>query len=194
MFVGHVGGEPVALCRAAPQAGPGRAPLHLVPRRNVGATRRRRHGPARGPGHIGAQLLWRAMARDLTGADLVYLRSIPVDVGVHSRLFRRAGHVAAGGNALPRPLHLLGKECDRVQRSKSRRKHDRQQGDRLNALGEVDFAEVTEPAAARTAIATMFEQRSARFRAQGIRDTFVIDDLIGFYHAAAQRGRASTCA
>jgi CelD/BcsL family acetyltransferase involved in cellulose biosynthesis len=79
-------------------------------------------------------------------------------------------------------------ECDRLQRSRSRRKHDRQQGDRLAALGEIGFELVTDPAAGRAAIEVMFRQRSARFRAQGIRDTFVCDNLVDFYQRALEPG------
>ncbi len=81
-----------------------------------------------GLGILGRSLLWRAMARELTGADLVYLRSIPVDVGVHSRLFDELG-MSLPVETLYRAHFTSWEECDRVQRSKSRRKHDRQQGD-----------------------------------------------------------------
>lgn len=138
-------------------------------------------------GILGRSLLWRAMASQLSGADLVYLRSIPIDVGAQSGLFDELG-MSLPVETLYRAHFSSWEECDRLQRSKSRRKHDRQQGDRLNALGEVEFKLVADPAEAHVAIATMFEQRSARFRAQGIRDTFVMDDLIGFYHAAAEAG------
>lgn len=186
--VGHVGGEPVALWPLHRKRVRGVRLFTWFPGANVGCyTPIADMARLDALGILGRSLLWRAMARELTGADLVYLRSIPIDVGAHSRLFDELG-MSLPVETLYRAHFTSWEECDRVQRSKSRRKHDRQQGDRLNALGDVDFAEVTEPAEARTAIATMFEQRSARFRAQGIRDTFVIDDLIGFYHAAAEPG------
>src|SRR5690606_34732059 len=75
-------------------------------------------------------------------------------------------------------------ECDRVQRNKSRRKHDRQQGERLDAMGMVSFEEIRNGGDARGAIETMFAQRSARFKATGIADCFVRDRLMGFYHDA----------
>ena len=89
---------------------------------------------------------------------------------------------------LYRSQYASWEECDRLQRSKSRRKHDRQQGDRLGAMGAVVFEELRNSDDTRSDIATMFSQRSARFRAMGIRDTFVCDGLIGFYHAAAAAG------
>ena len=131
--------------------------------------------------------LWTAMTRALSGADVVYLRSIPVEVGGHAGLFDELGATLAV-ETLYRSQYASWEECDRLQRSKSRRKHDRQQGDRLAAMGEVGFEEVRNGAEAAEAIETMFTQRSARFKAMGIRDTFVCDRLIGFYHALAKAG------
>lgn len=55
-------------------------------------------------------------------------------------------------------------------------------------MGEVSFEEVRNGGDTRCAIETMFIQRSARFKAMGIRDTFVRDGLIGFYHDLAKAG------
>ena len=52
--------------------------------------------------------------------------------------------------------------------------------------GAVSFEEVRNGGDTTCAIETMFIQRSARFRAMGIRDTFVRDRLIGFYHDLAK--------
>lgn len=131
--------------------------------------------------------LWSAMTRQLSGADLVYLRSMPVEVGGHVGLFDELGSTLAV-ETLYRSHYSSWEECDRLQRNKSRRKHDRQQGDRLSAMGEVSFAEIGNDDDTRCAIDTMFAQRSARFKAMGIRDTFVRDRLIGFYHTMAQPG------
>lgn len=129
--------------------------------------------------------LWTAMTRQLTGADVVYLRSIPVEVGGHAGLFDELGSTLPV-ETLYRSQYSSWEECDRLQRNKSRRKHDRQQGDRLMAMGEVGFEEVRNGPGTRGAIETMFMQRSARFKAMGIRDTFVHDRLTGFYHAMAE--------
>lgn len=136
-------------------------------------------------GPEGRRRLWSAMTGQLTGADVVYLRSIPVEVGGHVGLFDELGSTLAV-ETLYRSEYSSWEECDRLQRSKSRRKHDRQQGDRLIAMGDVGFEEVRNGADTTRAIETMFIQRSARFKAMGIRDTFVHDRLIGFYHAMAQ--------
>lgn len=138
-------------------------------------------------GAEGRRRLWSAMTSQLSGADLVYLRSIPAEVGGHAGLFDELGSTLAV-ETLYRSEYSSWEECDRLQRSKSRRKHDRQQGDRLAAMGEVGFAEVRNGDDAVAAIETMFTQRSARFKAMGIRDTFVHDRLIGFYHAMAKAG------
>ncbi|UJW86550.1 GNAT family N-acetyltransferase [Devosia sp. SL43] len=129
----------------------------------------------------GRRKLWSAMTGQLTGADVVYLRSIPTEVGGHQGLFDELGATLAV-ETLYRSEYATWEECDKLQRSKSRRKHDRQQGDRLDALGAVSFEEIRNGGDTRCAIETMFKQRSARFKAMGIRDSFVRDKLIGFYH------------
>jgi CelD/BcsL family acetyltransferase involved in cellulose biosynthesis len=138
-------------------------------------------------GPAGRAALWSAMTRALSGADLVYLRSVPLEVGGYQNLFDELGsHLTV--ETLYRAQFSSWEQCDSEQRSRSRRKHDRQQGDRLTALGLVAFEEITDLDQAHAAVDIMFAQRSARFRAQGIRDTFVADDLIGFYHAALEPG------
>lgn len=139
------------------------------------------HLQALGP--EGRAKLWKVMTAALEGAQLLYLRSIPVEVGGRKGLFDELGS-SLSAETLYRSEFGSWEECDREQRSRSRRKHDRQQGERLAALGAVEFEEVTDTAEAHAALDIMFAQRSARFRAQGIRDTFVCDDLIGFYRAA----------
>lgn len=135
-------------------------------------------------GPAGRRALWSAMTGALTGADVVYLRSIPVTVGGHGGLFDDLGSALAI-ETLYRSEYASWAECDRLQRSKSRRKHDRQQGDRLSAMGVVSFEVIGNGAEAGPVINTMFQQRSARFKAMGIRDPFVHDQLIGFYQNCA---------
>jgi CelD/BcsL family acetyltransferase involved in cellulose biosynthesis len=138
-----------------------------------------------GPAECAA--FWRAMMAPLTGADLVYLRTVPVDIEGHEGLFDGLGS-SLPVETLYRAQFSSWEQCDSEQRSRSRRKHDRQQGDRLAALGEVGFEQVNDLEEARRAVDVMFAQRSARFRQQGIRDAFVADDLIGFYRAALEPG------
>ena len=134
-------------------------------------------------GPEGRAELWEAMAGALTGADLIYLRSVPETVDDHEGLFEELGSNLAI-ETLYRAQFTSWDQCDKEQRGRSRRKHDRQQGDRLAALGAVSFEEIADPAEAHKAVDIMFAQRSARFKAQGIRDGFVADNLIGFYHNA----------
>lgn len=131
--------------------------------------------------------LWKAMLSGLPGAELVYLRTVPETIGDRRGLFDQLG-VSIDVETLYRAEFSSWTQCDSEQRSRSRRKHDRQQGDRLAALGVVGFEEVSDLQEARQAVDIMFAQRSARFRAQGIRDAFVADDLTGFYKAALEPG------
>lgn len=136
-------------------------------------------------GASGRSALWRSMIGALKGADLVYLRSIPDRIGEAEGLFDELGE-ALSVETLYRARFSSWEQCDREQRSRSRRKHDRQQGDRLSALGEVGFEVVSDPTEAHAVLDTMFAQRSARFRAQGIRDIFVCENMTSFYHAALE--------
>ncbi|WEK05617.1 MAG: GNAT family N-acetyltransferase [Candidatus Devosia phytovorans] len=138
-------------------------------------------------GPAGRKALWAAMAGKLGGADLIYLRSIPREVGGHVGLFDELG-ASLAVETLYRSEYASWQECDRLQRSKSRRKHDRQQGERLEAMGAVLFSELRNGDDTDCAVEIMFRQRTARFRAMGIRDAFVEDRLIDFYHAAARPG------
>jgi CelD/BcsL family acetyltransferase involved in cellulose biosynthesis len=186
--VGRIDGEPVALLPLHRKRVHGLPVLTWFPGANAGC-----YAPiadydrlaALGP--EGRCRLWAAMTGQLSGADLVYLRSIPVAVGGHEGLFDELGATLAV-ETLYRSHYASWEECDRLQRSKSRRKHDRQQGDRLAAMGEVSFEELRNGGDTDCAIEVMFRQRSARFKAMGIRDTFVHDRLIDFYHDAARAG------
>ncbi|MCR6673675.1 GNAT family N-acetyltransferase [Devosia ginsengisoli] len=186
--VGCVDGEAVALLPLHRKKVHGVSVFTWFPGANVGC-----YAPVSNYGRLAALdpmarcLLWQTMFSHLDGADLVYLRSIPAEVGGHSGLFDELGATLTV-ETLYRSEYSSWKECDRLQRSKSRRKHDRQQGDRLGAMGEVSFEEVRNGGDTRCAIETMFIQRSARFKAMGIRDTFVRDGLIGFYHDLAKAG------
>jgi CelD/BcsL family acetyltransferase involved in cellulose biosynthesis len=186
--VGLVDGEPVALLPLHRKRVHGVPVFTWFPGPNVGC-----YAPVSNYNRLAAldsgarSALWRAMFARLDGAELVFLRSIPGDVGGHEGLFEELGTPLAV-ETLYRSQYSSWEECDRLQRSKSRRKHDRQQGDRLAAMGEVGFEELRNGDDTQCAIETMFRQRSARFRAVGIRDTFVRDRLIGFYHDAARAG------
>lgn len=138
-------------------------------------------------GPAGRAALWSAMFGQLSGAGLVYLRSMPRDIDACPGLFDELG-TALDTETLYRAQFSSWQQCDAEQRSRSRRKHDRQQGERLAAMGDVSFAEVSDAAAGRDIIDIMFQQRSERFKAQGIRDCFVEDGLIGFYQAAMEPG------
>jgi CelD/BcsL family acetyltransferase involved in cellulose biosynthesis len=138
-------------------------------------------------GVAGRAALWKTMIGQLTDADAVYLRAMPRLVGGHENLFDELGE-ALEVETLYRSVFSSWAQGDTEQRSRSRRKHDRQQGDRLAALGEIGFDVVTDPAEGRHVLEVMFRQRSARFKAQRIRDTFVCDNLIPFYIKAMQPG------
>lgn len=144
-----------------------------------------RHAALAAMGSPGRRKLWHDIFAALKDADALYLRSVATEVDGRSELFDELG-TTLPAEPLYRAEFSSWEECDRLQRSRSRRKHDRQQGDRLAALGNVDFEIIADPVAGSEAIEVMFRQRSARFRAQGIRDVFVCDALLSFYRRALQ--------
>lgn len=186
--VGRVDGEPVALLPLHRKRVNAMSVMTWFPGANVGCyapvadyDRLAAMGPA------ARKTLWDAMTGELNGTDTIYLRSIPSEVGGHAALFDELGARLAV-ETVYRSHYTSWEECDRLQRSKSRRKHDRQQGDRLAGMGAVSFEEIRNGGDTRCAIELMFRQRSARFKAMGIRDPFVRDRLIGFYHRCAEAG------
>jgi CelD/BcsL family acetyltransferase involved in cellulose biosynthesis len=185
--VGSIDGQPVALLPLHRRKAYGVRVLSWFPGANVGCS-----APVADLARLealgveGRAALWDQMTAQLSGADLVYLRCMPERIGAKAGLFDELGQALAV-ETLYRAEFSTWEECDRVQRSKSRRKHDRQQGERLDAMGAVSFEEIRNGGDAWDAIETMFAQRSARFKAMGIRDCFVRDRLTGFYHDAIAR-------
>jgi len=74
-------------------------------------------------------------------------------------------------------------DCDRQQRTRSRRKHDKQQGQKLAALGDVSYEEIGGEEDATDAMNALFYDRAARFAAQGIDDPFAPAEVRAFYRS-----------
>jgi CelD/BcsL family acetyltransferase involved in cellulose biosynthesis len=131
--------------------------------------------------------LWIRMLRDVTGADVVYLKSMPQRMVDGVDIFAELGQNIEA-ETLFRAAFQNFEEADRTQRSKSRRKHDRQHGDRLAALGEIGFEAVTNGSEALGIMEVMFRQRAARFRAMGVFNPFAIPAIRAFYDSTAAAG------
>lgn len=134
-------------------------------------------------GSVERAALWSAMLETLSGADLIYLKSVPQFVVDGADLFAELGRSVVA-ETLYRAEFQSWDEADRTQRSKSRRKHDRQQGERLDALGAVSFEEVRNGPEARAILDVMFRQRAARFVAMGVADPFTEPGIREFYDAS----------
>lgn len=126
--------------------------------------------------------LWLAMLRGIDGADAVYLKSVPQMLVDGIDLFAELGQPIEA-DTLYRAAFASFQEADKMQRNKSRRKHDRQQGDKLEAMGQVTFEEVSNGVPAATMLNTMFAQRAARFREMGVFDPFGVPAIRAFYDA-----------
>lgn len=131
--------------------------------------------------------IWRAVTDHLTGADFVHVCGVPAAVDGQVDLFAGLGQ-SASGDSLHRAVFENWAQCDATQRSKSRRKHDRQQGAKLDAMGPVDFEVLEGADEIDTVLATMFSQRNQRFKIQGIRDPFDSDDVRAFYRDVFKAG------
>lgn len=138
-------------------------------------------------GSVERAALWSAMLETVSGTDLIYLKSVPQLVVDGVDLFAELGR-SVSAETLYRARFSSWDEADRTQRSKSRRKHDRQQGERLDALGAVSFAEVRNGPDARAILDVMFRQRAARFVAMGVPDPFTAPGIRAFYDASAAEG------
>ncbi|KKB13645.1 hypothetical protein VE25_00725 [Devosia geojensis] len=183
-LVGSLGGVPLALIALQRRQRFGISVMTWFPGAHVGclAPLVDREGVA-ALGPEGRRALWSAMMGQVSGADAVYLRAVPQESDGFSGLFDELGSAVAV-DTLYRGRFASWEECDRLQRSRTRRKHDRQQSERLAALGSVDFDEMRNGEDIGEAIATMFRHRSARFKQMGIRDTFALGNIAAFYRAA----------
>ena len=165
------GGAPVALLPLQRRLSQGIRVLTWFPRAHVGC-----HAPIIDAERLAAltsderRSLWQAVRRNLRGADALILCSVPLREG-SADPFAELGSSSVV-ETLYRSVFANWEEADRVQRSKSRRKHDRQQGERLEALGSVEFKELGNGPEAEAVLAVMFRQRAARFAEMGVRDPF----------------------
>ena len=131
--------------------------------------------------------LWIRLLRSIAGADVVYMKSVPQLVVDGVDLFAEMGQIL-DADTLYRASFTSFEEADKTQRNKSRRKHDRQQSDRLNAMGDVGFEEIDNGQQALAVLETMFQQRAARFRAMGVFDPFAVPVIRDFYDATVRDG------
>jgi CelD/BcsL family acetyltransferase involved in cellulose biosynthesis len=188
-FVGEIAGAPVALLPLHRKSVKGVRQLAWFPGTHVGCNAPlvdRQRLAAIAPAQRRA--LWQAMLGQVSGADLVYLKSVPqleVD-GVD--LFAELGTVLVA-ETLYRAQFDSWEQANTTQRSKSRRKHDRQQGEKLEAMGEVSFEEISGPAAV-PVLDIMFRQRAARFVEMGVNDPFCAAQIRSFYDASVAPGSA----
>ncbi len=132
--------------------------------------------------------LWQKVQGALDGADLAYLCCLPETLGGIDGLFADLGQSVVS-DELHRAVFDSWEQCDRLQRTRSRRKHDKQQGAKLAAMGEIGFDIVEESEDLPEILDCMFRQRNDRFRELGIPDPFNDAAIRGFYAAAFTGGK-----
>ena len=131
--------------------------------------------------------LWLDALEGVDGVDLVYLKSVPRLPVAGVDLFAELGQ-SVEGDTLYRARFKSFEEADRTQRNKSRRKHDRQQGEKLEAMGTVSFEELGNGEVALDALEVMFRQRGARFGEMGVVDPFSVPAVRAFYDSTVGPG------
>jgi CelD/BcsL family acetyltransferase involved in cellulose biosynthesis len=182
-LVAERGGRPVALLALWRRRSKGIRTLGFFPGAHVGCD-----GPLVDEdalvamGSVGRAALWSAMLAAVEGADLVHLKAVPEYTVDGVDLFAELGE-STPADTLYRASFASWTEADSTQRSKSRRKHDRQQGDKLAAMGEVGFEELRAGAEHLPILDLMFRQRAARFVTMGVADPFADPKVRAFYEA-----------
>ncbi len=124
--------------------------------------------------------LWKRVGEALEGAELAYLCCYPAAIEGRDNPFERFG-LHTRSDALHRSVFTSWADCNAVQRTRSRRKHDKQQGAKLSALGDVQFDVLGADDDVAEVLDCMFAQRNARFVQQGIADPFSSEDVRRFY-------------
>lgn len=128
------------------------------------------------------RLIW-ARIRETLGADVLDFGHV---LASDAELFPDTGSFAS--DCLFRTEFADWESCDRQQRSRSRRKHDKQQGQKLAAMGEVGYEEIGADKDATQAIDVLFADRAARFAKQGIADPFAAPQTRAFYRTIFRDG------
>lgn len=131
--------------------------------------------------------LWASMRSEARGADVLYLKAVPELPVEGVDLFEGLGQ-SLPADTLYRAQFSSWDEADATQRGKTRRKHDRQQGDKLEAMGEVSFEELQAGPEHLPVLDLLFRQRAARFVEMGVRDPFCAATIRRFYESTIATG------
>lgn len=131
--------------------------------------------------------LWASMRAEARGADVLYLKAVPELLVDGVDLFEGLGQ-SLPADTLYRAQFVSWAEADATQRGKTRRKHDRQQGDKLEAMGRVSLETVEAGPAHLPMLELLFRQRAARFAEMGVRDPFCAQPIRRFYDSTISAG------
>ncbi|MEX0628722.1 MAG: GNAT family N-acetyltransferase [Cucumibacter sp.] len=170
-LVAHAGARPVALLALQAVRRFGARVLTFIPGSHVGC-----NAPLIDTGWLetldadARKALWRRVFRALPRADAVYLPAVPSPYLGKVELFEGIG-TTSGSDALYRSEFSSWAECDATMRKSKQRKRDRQQGEKLEALGQISYG-TAQPHEYGDVLTTMFRQKAERFAVLGIDDPF----------------------
>jgi len=122
--------------------------------------------------------IWQQMRRGMFGADLLLLEAVPKFAD--DDYFSELGE-SVETEMLYRSEYESWETCKRQQHTRTRRKHDKQQGAKLAAMGKVGFEVLGSEDDIEEALETLFEQKAVRFREWGVEDPFADEKVRQFY-------------
>ncbi len=136
--------------------------------------------------------LWQAAIEPFDNISFIYFPYVPHFKG-RENIYRQMGF-SAKADFLFRAQFNNWQDCDKKQRNRSRRKHDKQHGKKLNALGKVEFSIIgSDNSEFDKIIELMFEQRAKRFASQGIKNPFESKEFQQFYRQVGKKSKNIKC-
>jgi CelD/BcsL family acetyltransferase involved in cellulose biosynthesis len=173
-------GRPVALLALRIERHFGVRVLSFIPGAHVGS-----NAPLVDPDWFEAmdeedrRAFWQRVFLALPAADAILLQAVPNAYLGRLDLFAGLGRRGAS-DVLYRSEFSSWTECDDAMRKSKQRKRDRQQGEKLAALGEVTYGTAT-PDDFETVLAATFRQKAERFAVLGIADPFADQQIRAAY-------------
>ena len=117
--------------------------------------------------------------------DAVSLIKMPETVGAQRNPFVELGTTINPSGAYLTRLTGTWDDFYKERRSAETRRRDRNKRKRLSDLGALRYATLADPAAADTALTTLFRQKSAAFARMGVPDIFARPGHAAFFRAIA---------
>lgn len=123
---------------------------------------------------------WQSLVRALPVSDALYLPGLLTGEAAEFEAFEGVGQKSVC-DFIYRTRFDSWEECDKSRRDRKRRRRDKQHRQKLEAQGEVELIEITEPDEAKHVLDLMFEQKQHRFEQLGIDNPFASQQVREVY-------------